>query len=154
MSWSVLPEETTSKVVDILQPTLVDLVDLHLVGKQAHWTVVGERFQSTHEKLDVLVDQWRLWSDQIAERIVTLGHLPRGRAQDVAAAPGITEFPLGWLGDSAAIDAIADRVEATARRARDHQKAVADLDVISDAMLQETIAGLEEQLWMLRAHLR
>jgi len=154
MSWSVLPEETTSKVVDLLQPTLVDLVDLHLVGKQAHWTVVGARFQSTHEKLDVLVDQWRLWSDQVAERIVTLGHLPRGRAQDIASSPGISEFPLAWLSDADAIGAVAERVEATTKRARDHQQAVADLDVISDALLQEMIAGLEEQLWMLRAHLR
>jgi starvation-inducible DNA-binding protein len=154
MSWSVLPEETTSKIADLLQPTLVDLVDLHLIGKQAHWTVVGERFQSTHEKLDVLVDQWRLWSDQVAERIVTLGHIPRGRANDVVAAPGMTEFPLAWLSDADAIAAVADRVEATAKRAREHQEAVADLDVISDALVQEIVAGLEEQLWMLRAHLR
>ena len=39
MSWTVLPEETAGKVADALQPTLIDLIDLHLLGKQAQWTV-------------------------------------------------------------------------------------------------------------------
>ena len=42
VGWTVLPEETANKVADALQPTMLDLIDLHLVGKQAHWTVVGE----------------------------------------------------------------------------------------------------------------
>ncbi|NIA25448.1 MAG: DNA starvation/stationary phase protection protein [Gammaproteobacteria bacterium] len=154
MSWTVLPEETAAKVADALQPTLVDLIDLHLLGKQAHWTVVGERFQSVHERLDVLVDAWRLWSDSVAERIVTLGVIPKGRAQDVGNDDAGGEFPLAWLADRDAIRLVAERVEAAARTARDHQQAVADLDVISDALLQGIIEGLEEQLWMLRAHLK
>jgi DNA-binding ferritin-like protein len=31
---------------------------------------------------------------------------------------------------------------------------VEDLDVISDGLVQTIVEGLEEQLWMLRAHLR
>lgn len=154
MKWTVLPEETAAKVTDALQPTLIDLVDLHLVGKQAHWTVVGERFQSVHERLDVLVDTWRLWSDSVAERIVTLGSLPKGRAQDVVNEGESDEFPLAWLADKDAIRLIAERVKMTARKARDQQQTVADLDVISDALLQEIIEGLEQQLWMLVAHLK
>jgi len=154
MSWTVLPEETAGKVADALQPTLIDLIDLHLLGKQAHWTVVGERFQSVHERLDVLVDAWRLWSDSVAERIVILGVIPKGRAQDVGDQGAGGEFPLAWLADRDAIRLVAERVEVAARKARDNQQAVADLDVISDALLQGIIEGLEEQLWMLRAHLK
>jgi len=154
MSWTVLPEETAGKVADALQPTLIDLIDLHLLGKQAHWTVVGERFQSVHERLDVLVDAWRLWSDSVAERIVTLGVIPKGRAQDVGDEGTGGGFPLTWLVDRDAIRLIAERVEAAVRKARDNQQTVADLDVISDALLQGIIEGLEEQLWMLRAHLK
>ncbi len=154
MTWTVLPGDTASKTAEALQPTLIDLIDLHLIGKQAHWTVVGERFQSAHERLDVLVDQWRLWSDSVAERIATLGALPRGRAEDVVEEGDMGPFPLKWLQDGDAIRAVAERVEATARRARAQQAIVADLDVISDGLLQAIIEGLEEELWMLRAHLR
>lgn len=154
MKWTVLPAETAMEVSRALQPTLIDLVDLHLIGKQAHWTVVGERFQPVHEHLDVLVDTWRLWSDNVAERIVTLGSLPRGRAHDVVGRNNDTEFPLDWLADGDAIRLVAERVKTTASVARENQAVVADLDVISDAILQEIIEGLEQQLWMLVAHLK
>ncbi|MDJ0924204.1 MAG: DNA starvation/stationary phase protection protein [Acidimicrobiia bacterium] len=154
MAWTVLPEATAHKVADALQPTMLDLIDLHLIGKQAHWTVVGDGFQPVHERLDILIDAWREWSDSVAERIVILGALPRGRAQDVVNEGAGNELPVAWLDDTEAIRLMADRVELAAKRARDNQAAVADLDVISDALLQTIIEGLEEQLWMLRAHLR
>ena len=154
MAWTVLPEETAHKVSDALQPTMLDLIDLHLVGKQAHWTVVGDSFQPVHERLDILIDAWRLWSDSVAERIVILGALPRGRAHDIVSEGVGGELPVAWLDGPDAMRLIADRVELAAKRARDHQQAVADLDVISDGLLQTIIEGLEEQLWMLRAHLR
>lgn len=154
MAWTVLPEETASKVADAMQPTLLDLLDLHMIGKQAHWTVVGENFQPVHERLDVLIDQWRLWSDSVAERTVILGALPKGRPEDIVNLGKNGEFPLDWLDGNDAMRLIADRVEAVARRAREHEHAIADLDVISDALMQTIIEGLEEQLWMLRAHLR
>ena len=154
MGWTVLPEPTANKVADALQPTMLDLIDLHIIGKQAHWTVVGENFQPVHERLDLLIDQWRLWSDSVAERIVILGSLPKGRAHDVVSLGQNGEFPVEWLQGSDAMRLVADRVEGAARRAREQQEAIADLDVISDGLLQEIIEGLEEQLWMLRAHLR
>ena len=154
MAWTVLPEETASKVADAMQPTMLDLLDLHMIGKQAHWTVVGGSFQPVHERLDVLIDQWRLWSDSVAERIVILGTLPKGRPHDIVNLGKNGEFPVDWLDGNDAMRLLADRVEVVARRAREHQHAIADLDAISDALLQGIIEGLEEQLWMLRAHLR
>ncbi len=154
MTWTVIAEDDAAKAADALQPTLVDLIDLHLIGKQAHWTVVGERFQPAHERLDVLIDQWRLWSDSVVERIVILGALPRGRAEDVVADGDAAPFPVEWLPDGEAIALVADRVEVVARRARVQQAVVEDLDVISDGLIQTIIEGLEEQLWMLRANLR
>ena len=32
----------------VLQDSLVDLIGLALVGKQAHWNVIGPRFRSVH----------------------------------------------------------------------------------------------------------
>src|SRR3954447_21247662 len=41
-----------------LQRMLVDLVDLALIGKQAHWNVEGAHFRSVHLFLDELVESW------------------------------------------------------------------------------------------------
>ena len=39
---------------DALQATLVELIDLSLQAKQAHWNVVGPAFKPVHEFLDEL----------------------------------------------------------------------------------------------------
>ena len=48
-----------------LQATLVDLVDLSLVAKQAHWNLVGRQFHDVHLHLDELVDTARKYSDEV-----------------------------------------------------------------------------------------
>jgi DNA-binding ferritin-like protein len=37
-----------------LQAMLVDLLDLTLIGKHAHWNVEGPHFRSVHRELDEL----------------------------------------------------------------------------------------------------
>ena len=39
-----------------LQRVLVDLIELHIQGKQAHWNVVGTNFRDLHLQLDEVVD--------------------------------------------------------------------------------------------------
>jgi len=62
-------------VASALQRTLVDLIDLALIGKQAHWNVEGRQFRSLHLELDDLVDSWRTFADRVAERAVAIGAL-------------------------------------------------------------------------------
>src|SRR4029078_3314343 len=68
-----------------LQRVLVDLIELHLQGKQAHWNVVGTNFRALHLRLDDLVDFAREGSDTIAERMRALDVVPDGRSDTVAA---------------------------------------------------------------------
>src|SRR3954463_6044681 len=72
-----------------LQATLVELVDLSLIGKQLHWTIIGRPFKPLHEHLDELVASWRDMSDTVAERIVALGIAPDGQWSAVSADSGI-----------------------------------------------------------------
>jgi starvation-inducible DNA-binding protein len=39
-----------------LQRVLVDLIELHLQGKQAHWNIVGTNFRDVHLQLDEIVE--------------------------------------------------------------------------------------------------
>ena len=65
-----------------LQETVVDLVDLSLVAKQAHWNLVGRQFRDIHLHLDELVTTARTYTDNAAERAAAIGVSPDGRAGD------------------------------------------------------------------------
>src|SRR5919108_3274878 len=67
-----------------LQATLVELIDLSLIGKQLHWNIFGRPFKPLHEHLDELVDSWRELSDTVAERAVALGIAPDGQAGTIS----------------------------------------------------------------------
>jgi starvation-inducible DNA-binding protein len=55
------------EVTLMLQQELVELIDLGLVGKQLHWTVLGELFRPLHAQLDELVDSWRDLADTVLD---------------------------------------------------------------------------------------
>ena len=70
-----------------LQATLVDLVDLSLIAKQAHWNLVGRQFHDVHLHLDELVKKARKYSDEVAERAAAIGVSPDGRTAPRTAGP-------------------------------------------------------------------
>jgi starvation-inducible DNA-binding protein len=76
-----------------LQATLLELVDLSLIGKQLPWSVFSRLFRPLHLFLDELVDSWRELADTVAERAVALGYIPDGEAQAVAARSQLTPVP-------------------------------------------------------------
>lgn len=68
-----------------LQHVLTALIDLALLAKHAHWTVVGPNFRPLHQFLDEMVDAWRDAADRVAERFAALGGVPDGTSATVAA---------------------------------------------------------------------
>ena len=77
--------QAAQQLADHLQQLLVDLTDLHLQGKQAHWNVVGKNFRDLHLALDEVVDAAREFSDVVAERMRAVYVTPDARAATVAA---------------------------------------------------------------------
>ena len=76
-----------------LQAVLVDLLELSLQGKQAHWNVVGRNFRDTHRQLDEIIEDARTFSDTIAERMRALHAVPDGRSATIAKTTTLPEFP-------------------------------------------------------------
>ena len=52
---SPVPEADIKATGEVLQGALVDLLDLSLIAKQAHWNILGPRFRSIHLQLDEVV---------------------------------------------------------------------------------------------------
>src|SRR5690625_3650693 len=143
--------EPTEKVLSSRQEALVDLVDLALQGKQAHWNLYGPHFRSIHLQLDDIIDEVRLASDDIAERLVTIGGAPDGRAASVAQTSQVEELPAGHLPVDKVIRQFEERLQAAADRMKKNIVAIEEDDPLSQDMLIGVAAGLEKQAWMLRA---
>lgn len=133
-----------------LQPLLVDLIDLGLQAKQAHWNVVGPFFKPLHEQFDEIVNDVRMWADTVAERLVAIGEAPDGRVATVATQTVLEAFPAGPIRDRDAVDAMIGRVEAVAHRTRERMNRLGELDLATQEAVIEILRGLEKHLWMLR----
>ena len=136
-----------------LQATLVELLDLSLVGKQLHWSLVGPLFQPLHERLDVMVDAWRELYDTVAERAVALGYFPDGQAEAIAAGSELPRVERGPIADHAAVRDLTARLADVAERVRGRMDRLGELDLASQDVLIEVLRTIEEQLWMCRVQL-
>jgi len=142
-----------AEVGNLLQEMLIELVDLSLLGKQLHWSVVGSHFRSLHLQLDELVDSWRELADTVAERAVAIGVFPDGRAATIAADSPIDGVERGPVEDGELVQLLSGRLAAVAERARERAARASELDAASEDVFIEVIRALEEQLWMVRAQL-
>lgn len=136
-----------------LQATLVELVDLSLLGKQLHWCVVGPLFKPVHEHLDELVDSWRQLSDTVAERAVALGVFPDGQAPAVAQSSEIARVERGPIDEAHLVRELVARLAEVDERIRERMARLAEIDSASEDVLVEVVRELEKQLWMLRSQL-
>src|SRR5262249_18475989 len=136
-----------------LQGTLVELVDLALIGKQLHWTVVGLNFRPLHLHLDELVDSWRELSDTVAERAVAIGFMPDGQAKAVETDSKLGPVERTALEDHVVVRELTHRVADVSERVRSRMDRLGEIDLASQDVLIEVVRALEEQQWMLRAQL-
>jgi starvation-inducible DNA-binding protein len=137
-----------------LQRVLADLIELHLLGKQAHWNVVGKNFRDLHLQLDELVDAAREASDTIAERMRALDAVPDGRSDTIAATTSLPQFPAGEQGTAEVVDLISTRIYAAVDTIRAVHDAVDAVDPSTTDLLHAIIDTLEKVAWMVKAENR
>jgi starvation-inducible DNA-binding protein len=146
------PTGTSAEHARLLQETLVELIDLGLQAKQAHWNVVGPSFRPLHAFLDEIADGYRGWSDEVAERMAAVGFAPDGRSVTVSGSTPLDQLPKGQLRDTDVLAAFDQRVTLVASHVHDRVEGLAELDTVSQDVLIEVGRGLEKQRWMIRAH--
>jgi starvation-inducible DNA-binding protein len=148
---STLSEKAKEVTGSALQGALVDLLDLSLVGKQAHWNVVGPRFRSIHLQLDEVVTLARTAADTVAERASAIGVSPDGRATTVSKESGIATFPTGYIADDDVVKALVEALEAVIVRMRKRIEETDEPDPVSQDILIGITADLEKYAWMFQA---
>src|ERR1700676_1263391 len=150
----VHPFQAPDRLAQHLQQVLVDLVELHLQGKQAHWNLVGTNFRDLHLQLDDIVDVAREAADTIAERIRALDAVPDGRSDTVTASTTLPAFPPAERSTIDTVDLITTRIYAAVDTVRTVHDDVDAADPSTADLLHVIIDDLEKQAWMLKAENR
>jgi starvation-inducible DNA-binding protein len=138
-------------LTDNMQAVLVDLIELHLQGKQAHWNVVGKNFRDLHLQLDEIIDDARLFADEMAERMRALHAVPDGRSVAVAEGTKIEPFPAGLVSTKDTVGLVVRMLNASVKTMRDVHDQIDEEDPTTADLLHGFIAKLEQYAWMVDA---
>jgi starvation-inducible DNA-binding protein len=149
-----LADNTRKAMAALLNARLADALDLKLAAKQAHWNVKGPTFIALHELFDAIAGRVDAFSDDIAERAVALSATAAGTSQAIAAASTLEAYPLELAGEKEHVKALADRLAAFGKLARE---AIDAADEAGDKDTADLFTGVSRQidkdLWFLEAHL-
>lgn len=148
---SPLTAEARRDVGPALQAALVDLIDLSLLAKQAHWNVTGRNFRSLHLQLDEIVQMARTHTDTVAERAIAVGVNPDGRSATVAEQHKTPQLEAGYLQDDKVVASFADLFNGLVERFRGRLATVSAADAVTENILADILYDLEKHFWMLQA---
>lgn len=133
-----------------LDGALADLLDLALLAKQAHWNIVGPRFGPMQLLFDELADLAATSADRVAERAVTLGYAPDGRASAIVKLSSLPSVERGALRDRDAIAAFISILEVVVNRIHSALDSFVQ-DLVTVDLFTTIVGQLERLAWMLRA---
>lgn len=150
-----LPDNPRKAMIALLNARLADAIDLRLAVKQAHWNVKGPTFIALHELFDQIQARVDVFVDDIAERAVALGGAAHGTAQIVVKSSQLKAYPTETMPEREHLVALADRISAFGKAARE---AIDASDEAGDKDTADLFTGVSRQmdkdLWFIEAHLQ
>lgn len=150
---STLSDENRRITAGALQGALVDLLDLSLTGKQAHWNVYGRHFRTLHFQLDETVSTARSAADTVAERAIAIGVSADGRASTIVSDSSVPKIEAGPIADTEVVSLFVEAYTAIISNMRDRIDATESADQVTQDILIGITAELEKQSWMFQAEL-
>ena len=148
-----LPEETRSKMIELLNQRLADCIDLQTQCKQAHWNVRGPSFWGLHKLFDKVNEAVEEYVDLLAERAAQLGGEVQGTARQVAGRSALPEYPAGVKGGRDHVQALSRALSTFGRSAREAIDSADDAEDKDTAdVFTEISRGIDQWLWFVEAH--
>lgn len=142
-------------VAALLDPILLDQLELYTHVKAAHWNLRDANFIVVHRFLDEVAAEVNESGDIIAERIRQLGtpvHAPSSR---FSAEERLRTFPTGELSAKAALTALCESISDSLKGIRSGIDATAKKpteEPVTNDILIGIAEGYEKLLWMLDSH--
>jgi starvation-inducible DNA-binding protein len=150
-----LAADKRKKVIEILNQQLVDLINLQMQCKQAHWNVKGPHFIGLHELFDSVAEEIEGEVDEVAERAVALGGVVDGTVEGVSKKTSLDSYPTDITDGKDHVEALSSALAAAGKRAR---AAIDQTDELGDADTADLLTGvsrlLDKKLWFVEAHLQ
>lgn len=149
-----LHQAESARAITIMQERLSCLIDLQLTLKHIHWNVVGMNFIAVHEMLDPQYDAVRAMTDELAERIATMGGEPLGTPGSVVRIRSWDDYDLNR---EPAVRHLSALDEVYSGVIEDHRKAterIGKIDPVTEDLFIGQLRQLELFQWFIRAHLK
>ncbi len=149
-----IPAPTRQSSAVHLQARLADSLDLVLQTKQAYWNVRGENFMSLHLMFDQFNKDIEKVSDQLAERLVTIGGQARGTREFLDEHSSLDPYPGDAIDPREHLVALQRAYSKYSESLRtDIHMMTGQGDFVSEHVLVETLGVVERTLWILDAEL-
>lgn len=150
-----IPPAKRATMIEMLNQTLADTLDLYTQVKQAHWNVKGKDFYQLHLLFDEIAEEIEPFIDLLAERATLLGGYATGTARMAAEHSTLPEYPTDAIEGRQHIEALVERFALYCPKIR---QGSLDCDEIGDpatADLYNDIARVaDKRLWFLEAHIQ
>lgn len=145
--------EKSRELAGKLNELLANYQVFYINTRGFHWNIKGDKFFELHLKFEELYTNLQVKNDEIAERVLTLGHTPLHSYSDYLAQSQIKE-KTGVSNGKEAIQAILESFEViiTLQRALLTLSADAD-DEGTNALMSDYIREQEKEVWMYSSYL-
>lgn len=149
-----LPASVRTKITELCNARLADLIDLQSQVKQAHWNVKGPAFIAVHELFDDISERLLEHIDTVAERAAQVGGQVMGTARIAAAASTLPEYPVNAVEQVEHLKAVADRLSRTGKSIRAAIEASNEAgDADAADIFTQVSRDLDKYLWFVESHI-
>lgn len=147
-----LDKKKTEELAKGLNDLLANYSVFYQNTRGYHWNIKGEQFFVLHEKFEELYNDLKLKIDEIAERILTLGHTPEHNYSEYSKVSQIKESPKVVDGNKCVEGILAGfKVIISMQRALLNLADEID-DEGTNALMSDYITEQEKLVWMYAAH--
>lgn len=148
-----LDTEKTQKLADSLNELLSNYQIFYMNVRGYHWNIKGDNFFELHAKFEELYDDLLLKIDEIAERVLTLGHRPAHAYSTYIERSEVPERKDVHSGKEA-VKNIVDSFAKLIGKQRDLLNLAGEAsDEGTVALMSDYISQQEKTVWMYRSYL-
>lgn len=143
----------SSSLAELLNDLLANYSTFYQNVRGYHWNIKGDKFFELHLKFEELYNDLFIKIDEVAERILTLGHMPNHKYSEYLALSGVPESNEVTNGPKA-IGEILEAFKTLLEKQRHLLDLAAEInDEGTNALMSDYIREQEKLVWMYSAYL-
>lgn len=144
----------TKSLAEKLNHLLANYQVFYMNVRGFHWNITGEKFFELHAKFEELYNDLVVKVDEVAERILTLGHTPLHTFSDYTSITTVKEAK-NISGGKEAMQSILESFKTMIALQREIADAASESgDEGTNALMSDYIREQEKMVWMYSAYLK